>query len=191
MSAALLACCALVLLASAWSHVRDPRALIAGLGAHGLVPVRLRTPMARVLTATELALGVAGLAAALTGLLVVAVVAAAACTLLFLAMSGYLLAARRSAPAGVPCACGLGDAPLGPWVTARALILAGLAAVVAGSAAVALASADAGAWGLAGRPVDEAVVLVCAALALAIAVALLPVARRDPEGLVLAAGGAR
>lgn len=190
MSAALLACCALVLLASGWAHVRDPRALAGGLAAHGVVPTALRTPLARVLTGVEVLLGLVGLGAALTGQLTLAVAAAAATALLFLAMTGYLLAARRSAPSGVPCACGLGDAPLGPWVTARAIGLAALAAVAATSAGLALAARSA-VWGFSGRPLDQLVVLACAALALAIGLGLLPAARRDLDALPVTNGGAR
>lgn len=190
MSAALLACCALVLLASGWAHARHPRALADGLAAHRLVPEGLRTPLARVLTGGELLLGVAGLFAAVTGMLPVAVVVATATALLFWAMTAYLLVARRSAPSGVPCACGLGDAPLGPWVTARAIALALLATVVGASAGLAVAAGASG-WGFVGRPVDQVVILCCAALTLAIGLGLLPAARRDLDSLPLATGGAR
>lgn len=190
MSAALLACCGLVLLASAWSHVRRPRELASGLAAHRVLPPGLRTPLALALTAVEVVLGVAALGAALLGFLPLAVAAGAAAAVLFLLMAGYLLVARRVAPAGVPCACGLGDAPLGPWVTVRALALAALAAVAAGSATLAL-SAPAPAWGLTGRPLDQVVVLASAAVALALGLGLLPAARQSLDALPLATGGAR
>ncbi len=48
---------ALVLLGAAAAKLRDPRALVAAVGDHG-VPPRLRPPAAAVLVAAEVALGV-------------------------------------------------------------------------------------------------------------------------------------
>lgn len=184
MTPALLAACALVLLASAGAHLRRPRALASGMAAHGVLPAGVRTPLAWLVVTTEAVLGVAGLVAALMGPRWLAALAGAAMAVLFGLMAAYVHAAHRRSAGAVPCACGIGEAPLGPWVTLRAALLAGLAAVAGGVAAF-----SSGAWGFAGRPWDELVVLACAAVTLAVSTALLPVAHTTPTGLTLVTRG--
>lgn len=184
MSAALLACCALVLLASAFGHLRGYGAFARGIAAHGVLPTRLHRAVATAVPAVEIVLGVAAAAGAGIGNLPLASAAALGCTLLFGLMAAYVHRARRTAPTGTPCACGIGEAPLGLWVTARAVTLAVAAAIAAVSAAWAL-GAGAPAWGFTGRPTHETLVMGCAALALAIGIGLLPAARSAPGTLTL------
>lgn len=194
MSAALLAACALVLLASAAAHLRNPGALASGIAAHGVLPPSMRTPLAWAVVVSEAVLGLAAAVAALTGQPRLALIAAEGCTVLFALMAVYLHRARRTAAPGVGCACGIGEAPLGLWVGVRATLLACLAGVATVSAGLALTAQSPTGWGFADRPLDQVTVLACAAAALAIGIGLLPAARPTPSPLpvsTLHAGGLR
>src|SRR5690606_29700296 len=121
-SAALVAVVAITLLSSGLEHLRGRSAALSEtLAGHRVLPATWTSPVAAVLTVLEVALGLALLVGlsrgtAATGML--ALVASA----LFAAMTGYVHLAARRAERGapVPCGCGLGEAPLGLWVTVRA-----------------------------------------------------------------------
>lgn len=190
LSPALLAAVALVLLAAAVGHLRDLPGLRRGLDAHRVLAPGVGRPVAAVLPVLEAVLGatlLAGAAGQLTGADWAtptsrgAGLAAAALTLGFAA---YLaLVARRSAGEPVPCACGLGDTPVGPSAVLRAGLLAAMAA--AGALTVATATGSPGSSGTAaGTP--ELVVTLAAALTLALGTALLPAARALPTETVAA-----
>lgn len=188
LSPALLGALALVLLASAVGHLRDPVALRSGLLAHGVLPAVLRGPVALLLPLVEVVLGVAAvLAVAGPGdpVLLTRLTGGGA-FLLFAAFTTYLIIVLRTRPEpGVPCACGLGAASVG----AASVLRAGVLALFAGVAAL-----SAGGWTLATRPGVEIAVTLAAAVTLAVATALLPAAREVPDDLTLtdlSAGGAR
>lgn len=188
LSPALLGAVALVLLASAAGHLRHPVALRSGLLVHDVLPAALHRPVSVLLPVAELTLGAVALwAIAGPGDPVLLTrLGGAGAALLFAGFTAYLLAVLRTRPQpGVPCACGVGEASVGPASVARAGLLAGFAAV---------AALTAGGWTLTTRPALEVVVTVAAALTLAVATALLPAAREVPADLTLtdlAAGGAR
>lgn len=104
---------------------------------------------------------------------------AAGATALVAAFTVYLMVvlARTRAGEQLPCGCGLGAAPVGPWAVVRGLLLTalGLTATVGG---VPLwgAQPDVPTWA-------EVVLVVAAGITLAIATATLPAARSLPAGL--------
>lgn len=177
LSPALLGAVALVLLASAVSHLRAPAALQRGLGAHGVLPPGTHRPVSLVLGPVEAVLGLAALGAALTGpatgtvLLMTAPAAA-----LLLALTVYLgRVLRTTAGRVVPCACGLGEAPVSGSTLARAGVLTAMA-VTGGVTATG--------WSVPAAPAAEVLVTGAAALVLALSTALLPAARAVPEATV-------
>ena len=117
---------ALVLLGAAAAKLRDPRALVAAVGDHG-VPRTLRPAVAAALVTAELALGVLILIPATAR---AAGVGVAVLGLVFAASLGLMrLRGRRRAPCG--CFGGTRERPIG-WLLARALLLAAAGVVVAG-----------------------------------------------------------
>lgn len=187
---------ALVLLAAGAGHLRDTQGLRRALAAHDVLPAGARRAVAPLLGPVELVLGAALLVSLATAWL--PLVVALAAVLLTGAFTAYLtLVLRRTRGAGeIPCGCGLGTTPVGPWSVARAGLLAGLAllavvggtpdwAALAGTGATPGAAMVAGAAGAAAAPPLWAHVLlvVAAGTTLAIAVAALPAARAVPSSL--------
>ncbi len=118
-----------VLVIAVAERLRAPGALPAALAAHRVVPRRVIRPVAVVVTAAEVVLGLlllAGLVAAPSALVLTGV------AVLFACYGGYAWYVTESGRGG-PCGCGGTDVPLGHWVTGRAFALAALA-VVAGAA---------------------------------------------------------
>lgn len=186
----LLGAVALVLLASGAAHLRHPGQLQRGLAAQGVLSAPARRLVVRMLGPVEVLLAVALLTMLIAGyrwtgavLILPAVLAA----LLFLGFTTYLaLVARRSGGDEIPCACGVGEAPVGPASVLRgavlaAMSLAGVAAIIWPGPPGRLVGSEA--VGAAGTVPDLAhfVVAAAAALALAIAVSLLPAARALPS----------
>lgn len=126
MTAAFTATLAALLAASAIGHLRAPRRFAALLRTHGVLPRSLSGAAAGVLIALELVVS----GALLTGLLAGPGLirwASAAASLLCAGFAVYLHRVSRHHPGGVPCGCGLGEAPAGLWTTLRAALLALLA----------------------------------------------------------------
>lgn len=177
LSPALLAAVGLVLLASAVSHLRSPVLLREGIRAHDVLPHRTQGPVSHVLGPVEAVLGAAALVAAVSGpSLTAALVVSMPIAGLFLALTAYLWQVLRvTSGQVVPCACGLGEAPVSPSTVLRAGILAAMA--IAGGVTAA-------GWAAASAPVTEVVVALAAALVLAVSAALLPAARAVPEAAI-------
>ncbi|AXH97182.1 MauE/DoxX family redox-associated membrane protein [Ornithinimicrobium avium] len=173
LSPALLGAVGLVLLASAAGHLRSPAALRHGLDAQGVVPQVARRAVSLLLGPVETVLGVAAILAAVTGPRpALALWAGLPSAALFAVLALYLTAVLRStAGRPVPCACGLGEAPVGPSTVLRAAFLGAMAA---------LGGATAGGWSPGTAPHEELIVALAAALVLAVATALLPAARAVP-----------
>ncbi|XVX21407.1 MauE/DoxX family redox-associated membrane protein [Actinomycetota bacterium] len=168
MTIALLAACALVLVASGLSHLRDLAVLRRGMREHGVLPESIHAPAAIALTAAELVLAAALAFGLVVGSSGVTRLAAAGAAALFAAFTAYLLLAlRRPGAAALPCACGLGDAPLGLWTVVRAALLAALAVIGA-----VWVPAAAGTLAL-----PQLAVVLLATVSLAIGIGLLPAAR--------------
>lgn len=179
---------ALVLLAAGVGHVRDRRSLRAALAVHGVLPTGMQRPLATLLGPVELALGVGLLATLATGDTLgpaawLFLVLALGATLLTGAFIAYLLLVlRRTGGAEeIPCGCGLGATPVGPWAVVRAGLLTALAllAVVAGASDRTTAgqtTGDAPLWA-------QVFLVVAAGVTLAITVAALPAARAIPGSL--------
>lgn len=194
---------ALVLLAAGLGHLRDGEDLRRALAAHGVLDdPALRRAVAAVLAPVELVLGVTllvalaapGLAASAPGALLpvlttlLPVLAAAGASLLLAGFTAYLLVVlrRTRGQAEIPCGCGLGATPVGPWAVLRAAVLTGLGLV----ALLAALTAGGGHTLAADAPAVAQVLLVVAAgLSLAIATAALPAARAVPTGLTTLHGG--
>lgn len=177
---------ALVLLAAGVGHLRDRRSLRAALAAHRALPAGLQRPLASLLGPVELALGAALLVLLASGDPVGAPFRAVAlgAVLLTGAFTGYLLLVlRRTGGAEeIPCGCGLGTTPVGPWAVARAGLLTGLASVALLGGTPGWA--EAGAAATTGAPVwAQAFLVTAAGTTLAIAVAALPAARAVPSSL--------
>ncbi|WP_109472737.1 MauE/DoxX family redox-associated membrane protein [Ornithinimicrobium cavernae] len=181
LSPALLGTVGLVLVAASAGHLRSPGALRDGLRAHGVLPGTVHGPVARVLGPVEALLGGAALVTALTGAPPgVTLAVSMPSALLLLLLTGYLWQVLRvTAGRVVPCACGLGDAPVSPSAVLRGGILAVLA-VVGGTTAAG--------WSLTTAPAREVFVTLAAMVVLALAAALLPAARAVPEAALLASG---
>ncbi|WP_256842723.1 MauE/DoxX family redox-associated membrane protein [Ornithinimicrobium cryptoxanthini] len=183
LSPALLGAVGLVLLAAAVGHLRDPGSLRRGLRAHGVLPDGTHRFVSVVLGPLEAVLGAAALVAAVTepsraAALAVSMPIAG----LFLALTGYLAQVLRvTAGQVVPCACGLGDTPVGGPAVLRGGILTAMA--FAGGA-------TATGWSASGAPVEEVVVALAAALVLGLATALLPAARAVPDAALRASATA-
>lgn len=179
LSPALLGAVALVLLAAAGGHLRNPVALRSGLLVHGVLPASLRRPVALLLPVAELVLAGTALSA-LAGVgdpVLLTRLAGGGAFLLFAGFTVYLLVVLRTNPGpGVPCACGIGEAAVGPPSVLRAALL-GLFAVVAASGAQG--------WTVTGGTAAEVAVTLAAAGSLALATALLPAAREVPADLTL------
>ena len=146
---------ALVLLCAAAAKLRDPRALVAAVGDHG-VPRTLRPAVAAALVTAELALGVlilipATARAAGVGVAVLGAVFAGSLGLMW-------LRGRRRAPWG--CFGGTRERPVA-WLIARALLLAAAGVVIAG--------------GWLDRDADAVALLTAGVAALAVAVVVLTV----------------
>lgn len=186
LSPALLGAAGLVLLAAAAGHLRSPADLRRGLAAHQVLPTSLHRAVATVLGPVELVLGALALAAAVGAggagrgfALGVSMPLAA----LFLLLTAYLVQVLRTTRGQVvPCACGLGQTPVGPPTIARAGILTAVAV---------LGGVTAQGWSLPSAPATEASVALAAMLVLALATALLPAARAVPEAVLSHAGGHR
>jgi hypothetical protein len=169
MSPALLVTAAVVLLVSGVAHVLRHASTRAFVLTHDVLPRWSAGPVVALLTACELLLGVGLLAAVLLGRAAPQEMLGLGAAALFLALAGYAHLAWRVRPeTAPPCACGVGETPMGPWVTLRAVLLAGL------TAAGALSVGD---GAVAGRPWSEVVILLCATLALSSALTYLPAAR--------------
>lgn len=181
MSAALLAVVAIVLVGSAIGHLSQRGGLRSAIDQHRVLPARLAPAVAAGLPFAELALGAALLCLLVAGSDLTRWAALVTGAFLVL-MTGYAhLASRRaggdergSAGLGVPCGCGLGDTPLGLWVTVRSGLLATLALV----GGLTLGSA-----GLLSRDLSELVVMAAAMVSLSIGIALLPQARQSFAGV--------
>lgn len=172
MSEALLAVVALLLLAAGAAHLRNPSAVRAVLDSHDVLAPRIRRPLALGLPLVEVAVAVAlltGLANGWPATFVVGMIAGA----LLASMTVYVhVAAARWKGRVVPCGCGVGEGPLGLWVTVRSGLLTSLALVGAltvrdGPTLV--------------RPTDELVVMAAAVLALSVCLGTLPAARTRIE----------
>lgn len=178
MSPALLAVAALVLLATGWAHLRHPSRTGAQVGAHGVLPPSGARVAAALLGPVEVALGGGLLLAVLLGHAGGQVVLGIGAAVLFAALALYAHTAHRRRPGHpLPCACGVAESPLGPWVTARAVMLA----LVTTSGVLTTGGPTPGQ-----RPGEELVVLACAAVALAVVLTYLPLARAVPAALPLA-----
>lgn len=193
----------LVLLAAGTGHLRDARGTRAALAAHDLLPAGLQRVAGVLLAPVELALGAAlvlgaaglgGAAPGAAGVSLLAVAGGAAAALLAGFTTYLALVLRRTrGRAEVPCGCGLGATPVGPWTVLRAALLLGLALL----AAVGAAAGGVPDWSA--LPTDEApalaqaLVVAAAGLTLAVASAALPAARAVPATLTTlpGAGGAR
>lgn len=181
LSPALLGAVGLVLLAAAVGHLRSPAALRRGLAAHGILPAHTHAPVAAVLGPLEGVLGAAALVTALTEVpRAVALAVSMPIAALFLTFTLYLARVLRDARGRVvPCACGLGETPVGGPAVLRGGILSALALV---------GGLTAGSWALVGAPAAEAGVALAAMLVIGLAVALLPAARTVPEAAITAPG---
>lgn len=172
MSPALLATGALVLLVSGIGHLRTVGPTSAMVVSHQVVPPRLAGPVSVLLLLVELVLGAGLLVAVLLGTAGAQRGLGLVCAGVFVALAGYAhLAWREQHGAPALCACGVGESPLGPWVSARALLLGGITA---------LGALSAGGPGLADRAWTEVVILVCATTTLALVTVFLPAARALP-----------
>lgn len=180
LSPALLGAVGLVLLAAAFGHLRDPGALRGGLRAHGVLPDGTHRLVSVLLGPLEAVLGAAALVAAVTGpSLIAALAVSMPIAGLFLVLTGYLVQVLRvTAGRAVPCACGLGDTPVGRPAVVRGGILTVMAFV---------GGATAAGWSASGVPAEEVVVALAAALVLGLATALLPAARVVPDAALRAA----
>lgn len=179
LSPALLGAVGLVLLAAALGHLRDPVALRRGLRAHGVLPERTHRLVTVLLGPLEALLGAAALVAAVTGpSLGAALLVSMPIAGLFLALTGYLWQVLRvTAGQVVPCACGLGEAPVGRPAIVRGGILTTMSLI---------GGATAAGWSASAAPTEEVLVTLAAALVLGLATALLPAARALPEAAVRA-----
>lgn len=180
MTLSFLAACALVLLASGIDHLRRRGPLAFGLRRQGVLPASTLPLVTHVLPVAELGLGV-GLLVAVAGAGTLADRAlGGAAVALFAAFAFYLQSVSRRPDAHeIPCACGLGETSVGPWVTIRAALLAAFAA---------LGALWPVAGGLSSLQPPQVAVVVSASVALAVSLALLPAARQ-PQ--VRSAGGVR
>lgn len=182
LSPALLGACGLVLLSAAISHLRSPQALRRGLLAHRVLPADTHAPVSVVLGPLEAVLGLAALIVALTGASSgVALGVSVPIAGLFVLLTLYLAQVLRvTAGQVVPCACGLGEAPVSQSAILRGGILAGMAV---------LGGVSAQGWSVADAPAPEIFVALAAMLVLALAAALLPAARAVPEAALIHQGG--
>ena len=152
------------LLASGLSHVARPRSLAQDLAAHGL-SLSTANRVRRLLPFTELALvGYLGLAIASADSRTLGFALGGA-GLLFSLVTAYASTRVRARP-GVPCGCGILDAPLSRWVVIRGGVLATIALV--GSAATIGAADPSPAGAL------DAVLLGLCAATIAVGVWLIP-----------------
>ncbi|MFT3971024.1 MAG: MauE/DoxX family redox-associated membrane protein [Micropruina sp.] len=168
MTPALAVTVAALLAAAGAGHLRPTRALVVQLRGHGVLPRPVVAPVAVALIGAEVAIPVA-LVAGLSGSVVLLRAAALTAAVVCLGFAGYLHLVARRHPEGVPCGCGLGEAPAGPWTVLRALILAGFGVWVA-LAPVIVADLNS----------LQVITNLLAALALSIVLAGLPVARALP-----------
>jgi len=169
MSSAFLLAIAGVLVASGVAHLMHFARSRAAVVDQHVVPAHLASLVVSGVVVLELVLGVGTLTAVLTGSSGQRIFALM-CAALFVAFAGYThLAWLRRTDRDVLCACGVGEAPLGFWVTLRSWLLAGLAICAAVFASASTAWFE--------RPAFEQIVMACAALSLSIAVTLLPTAR--------------
>ncbi|HET7279956.1 MAG TPA: MauE/DoxX family redox-associated membrane protein [Dermatophilaceae bacterium] len=179
MSDALLLACALLLGASATTHLRHTGATALAVAQHQLLPPRLSAAVAWSLPAVELVLATGLAVASLLGLRPAAPAFGAAAALVFGLFTTYLYAVWRRHPDGmVPCGCGVGRATVGAWAVLRALLLACLAAAGA---------LGGGERPIGARPVEQVVIIAAAALTLACAAGALPDARSRPSNSLPAA----
>ncbi len=175
MSGALLVAVAGVLIASGLAHGVHFESSRAAVADQHVVSPGLAGPLVAVLSVAEIALGGGTLAAVLTGS-TAQTVWGLLCALLLVAFGGYVhLAWLRRTRRDVLCACGVGEAPLGLWVTLRSGLLAVLALGGAAFASSGVSWLD--------RPAFELSVLVCVAFSLAVAVTMLPAARAPLSAL--------
>ena len=172
MTPALLGACGLVLLAGGVAHARRPAATRASVAGHGVLPRAGTEVVGVALPAVEMVLGAMLLIAVAWGSEQVARGLGLGAAVLFAGFTAYLLRALREGSAGMPCACGVGEAPLGPWTVMRAGLLA-LIATVGAAAPLGVPPGD--------RPAAQLIVLGCAAVALAVGVSVLPAARANLE----------
>lgn len=204
---------ALVLLATGVAHLRDKGVLRSALAAHDVLPHGLQRAVTAVLGPVELvlgaglvavvALGAGGASAAGTGGGASSVLAtdptrllALVAALLTAGFTAYLLVVvrRTGGEEEIPCGCGLGTTPVGPWAVVRAALLTGLAGLAVVGGAPGWTGSDlplGGATHLATPVWAQAVLVVAAGLTLAVATAALPAARAVPAGLTTLHGGAR
>lgn len=173
LSPALLGAVGLVMAAASISHLRSPESLRRGLRAHRVIPGRFHDLIARLLGPLEAVLGVAALVVAVTGPpLATALLVGMPLAGLSLALTTYLARVLRvTAGEVVPCACGLGEAPVSPSAVLRGGILALMS--IAGAATAA-------GWAVHTATLAEILVALAAMLVLALATALLPAARAVP-----------
>lgn len=180
----------LVLLSAAVGHVRDTRGTRRALAAHGVLPAGLRRPASALLAPVEVLLGAALVLGAVgagpgPGGTTVVSVAGASAALLLAGFTAYLALVLRRTRGGdqLPCGCGLGTTPLGPWTVVRAGLLLALA-VVATLGAVTGAAPGWTAPSADGVPAPaQAFVAVAAGLTLALAAGALPATRAVPAAL--------
>lgn len=162
-------------MASGLAHLVHFERSRAAVAVQHVVSTALSGPLVAALAVAELALG-GGTLVAVTSGSSSQTVWGLLCASLFVAFGGYAhLAWLRRTHRDVQCACGVGEAPLGLWVTLRSGLLAALALVGA------LFASPGGAW--LDRPAFELMILGCAAMAMSVAVTLLPAARAPLSGL--------
>lgn len=169
MSAALLLTGGLILLVAGIGHLVAPGSTASLVVAHGLLRPGWAATVSRVLPVVEIVLGVGLLYVVATGSPGLQRALGSVALVLFAALAAYAHLAWRARPARPPlCACGVAESPLGPWVTARALLLAVFSGVGAWSA---------GHQVLLGRPPGELVIVGCATITLTLVLLYLPASR--------------
>ncbi len=175
MTGALLIAVAGVLMVSGLAHLVHFERSRAAVADQHVVAAGLAGPLVVALIVAEVAFG-GGTAVAVTSGSSSQIVWGLLCAALFVAFAGYVhLAWLRRTRRDVLCACGVGEAPLGLWVTLRSGLLAALALFGA------VFASSGGAW--LDRPAFELTILVCAAVAVSVAVTVLPVARAPLSAL--------
>lgn len=182
MSAALLAVGAVVLVFSGAAHLRDRAALGVVMARHRVLPAGLRRLTSAALPVLQLALGLALLVTIGAGASGASFALGLGAAALFLAFALYLhRASRAPGAAGMPCGCGVGEAPLGVWVVARALLLAVLSGAGAIGGVTMTENPLAGAGSAGADGAVRVVVSAAAVLALVVAISVLPAARAMPR----------
>lgn len=178
MTAALIMTPAIVLLLAGVSHLTKFSATANSVARHRLIQPRFTIIAVAGLALVESAVG-GGTVAAVLMQSSTQRRWAFACVVVLVSLSAYAhLAAVRQADPDLPCACGMGEAPLGMWATLRPAMLAVLAAL----GGLLVPATD----GWLQRPLHEQAIVICAGLSLSITMTLLPATRAPlPTGRAL------